>query len=173
MAAVRMLSRASGSSTGMPVASVPSSPGARVCSSMSATTGRSRSMAAPTLRPSVCGAMSTPARAQCVHCRSMGWCSRYLSHRASTMSVSPSLPPSTIAGGVGALTIVSSLGHATRSSRRSTTMMRAGTTSSFSHLECPTVVISAPHCGQIRECAGTGLSTCTRDRCAGMCPRPG
>jgi hypothetical protein len=42
----------------------------------------------------------------------------YLSHVASMMSVSPSLPRSTIAGGGGAETIVSSLGHATVSSRR-------------------------------------------------------
>jgi hypothetical protein len=50
----------------------------------------------------------------------------YLSHTASTISVSASLPRSTICGGGDAETIVSSLGHATVSSSRSSTKTRAG-----------------------------------------------
>ena len=92
---------------GMPVASVPSKPGARVCSSMSRATGASKSIAAATLRPSVDGATSTPARAKRVHWRSMGRCSMNLSQTASTISVSTSLPRSTICGGGDAETIVS------------------------------------------------------------------
>ncbi len=46
---------------------------ARACgSAMSSAMGMSRSMCAPMLRPSVCGAMSTPARAQRRHWRSIG-----------------------------------------------------------------------------------------------------
>ena len=55
--------------------------GPRVCSAMSRATGASKSMAAETLRPSVCGATSTPARAKRAHCRSMGRCSMNLSRQ--------------------------------------------------------------------------------------------
>jgi hypothetical protein len=52
-----------------------------------------------------------------------------------SLRVSPSLPRSTIAGGVGAETMVSSFGQATRSSRRSTTINFAGITLSVSQRE--------------------------------------
>jgi hypothetical protein len=51
------------------------------------------------------------------------------------MSVSPSLPRSTIWDGTDAETIVSSFGQATVSSRRSSTTMRAGMTLSKRQLE--------------------------------------
>ena len=100
-------------------------------------------------------------------------CSRYLSHVASTMSGSASLPRSTIAGGGGAETIVSSLGQATVSSRRTSTKTLAGITLRISQREWPTVFISVPHSGQTRISGETGFSTSTRSRYAGSAERPG
>ncbi len=84
-----------------------------------------------------------------------------------------SLPRSMIAGGVGAETIVSSFGQATRSSRRTSTMTFAGITLKISQRAWPTVVISAPQRGQTRSSGGPGLFTSTRGRCAGSAARPG
>jgi hypothetical protein len=135
MPPVRMSSVTPGPKTVNNVESVPSSPGPGVFWWIRLATGMSRSTALATLLPSVCGAMSMPARGKRMDCRSTGLCSTYLSQRASTMSVSPSFPRSTIAGGVGADTIASSCGHATRSSRRSMTMTLAGATSKISHVQ--------------------------------------
>jgi hypothetical protein len=89
------------------------------------------------------------------------------------MSVSPSLPRSTICGSGDAETIVSSLRQAIVSSRRSSTKTRAGMTLRTKQLEWLTVVISEPHCGQMRCSGGTRLNTGTRCRWAGGAPRPG
>ena len=89
------------------------------------------------------------------------------------MSVSASLPRSTICGGGGAETMVSSLGQAMVSSRRSSTKTRAGMTLRMKQLAWLTVDIIAPHCGQTRSSGGTRLNTGTRGKCAGGAPRPG
>src|ERR1700733_1294928 len=96
-----------------------------------------------------------------------------LSQTASTISVSASLPRSTICGGGDAETMVSSLGQAIVSSSRSSTTTLAGMTLRMKQLEWLTVVIIAPHCGQTRSSGGTRLNTDTRGKCAGGALRPG
>ncbi len=163
MVPVRIPSVLVGSSTGMPVASVPSKPGCARLLGDELGHGHEQvdvrgDAAAERLRSDV----DAGARAAQALPLDRLVLEVLVAGRLDDQRVAELAALDDGAAACGAETIVSSLGQATVSSRRCSTKSRAGTTLRVSQTEWTTVFISSPQSGQMPQSGGTGLGTSTR-----------
>ena len=140
------------------------------CASISAVSGASVAVHAPTQSAMVETSISTPSRAYVSLCRFSGWCWPNFASRIIASSSGPARPRAMGWNGAGGWVIVSHARQVNRSRTVCTTFHRRGIASSVSVTSSPSFA-SLPL--QHGHSVGPGITTRSRGRCAGSGPRTG